>query len=340
MRKNHGLLFPWLPALTILVSMGLSGCSSVSGPDPRLEERARTQVDYELKNVESDIVTSDGVRLHYWLYERGTPAVTIFLHGGPGMDSSMFRQMGAAERYADAFGSLLVFDQRGCGLSEAEPSLANTLTFARSIRDIEELRAHVIPNSDVIIYGRSFGGLLAVHYAASMPKHVLGYILDVPGIFFGPTNDQGRETLHELHTDKESSEILGQSALSVAIRQERDKVSKTFPQELEGTEVSSDTELSAEPWNPGATFVTNENLFNEDYYPLLSSLKDIPTLVISGEYDTVVSAAAIDAMKPYLKQATFLEFPKAWHFATYVHEAETHAAIENLFERMAQGEGI
>ena len=67
--------------------------------------------------VEGDIMTSDGVRLHYWFYNRGTETVTIFLHGGPGRETYDFRDTYMPDGYADRFGSLLVFDQRGGGRS-------------------------------------------------------------------------------------------------------------------------------------------------------------------------------------------------------------------------------
>ncbi|MDO5605141.1 MAG: prolyl aminopeptidase [Paracoccus sp. (in: a-proteobacteria)] len=106
---------------------------------------------------------------------RGSPVVV--LHGGPGGGTSPFMR-----RFFDpAHYRVVLFDQRGCGLSRPHASLSANTT-AHLIADIETIRETLdIPRWDV--FGGSWGATLALAYAQAHPGRVTALILR--GVFLG-----------------------------------------------------------------------------------------------------------------------------------------------------------
>lgn len=268
--------------------------------------------------VEGDLFADDGVRIHYWFYNRGTETTTIFLHGGPGHGTGDFREIQAND-YADTFGSLLVFDQRGGGFSETNPIIADSLTIDRFIKDINELRDFLIPGKPVIIFGRSFGGVLATFYGASHPENVKAFVLVAPGPFDFPDSPQQRQALLD---------DVGQEKLTWASKNDSILIKKRVPAPTEdmpqetGPESEEEAALMAPILDVGSTFQNNEPLFyTTTHYDLLPEIGDIPMLVVFGKYDQIVPPASIEAMKPFVRNGTF-ETLEGNHLAAYAYQKE------------------
>ena len=274
---------------------------------------------------EGDFYTSDGTRIHYWYYNRGTPIVTIFLHGGPGGSTSDFRNTGQATAYANAFGSLLAFDQRGGGQSEKSADLASTITYPRFIQDINELRSALIPGHEVIIFGRSFGGPLAARYADSHPEGVRGYILAAPGPFAATKEIIGEQRVALVSSiSPEEMNRVAASEKSIVLRLAEER--GTLEHETNLILPGEDGDLDV-----GNAFSMYGGYFTEDEYHRLSAFANVPTLIEYGSYDTQVPPLSVEAMKPYLPNATFLELAGG-HGAAYTHEEEFFAGVQKLFD--------
>jgi len=105
--------------------------------------------------------------------EDGVPVV--FLHGGPGTGCELYhRQLFDPEKYR-----IILFDQRGCGRSNPHASLKNNTT-QDIIADMEKIREE-LGIEKWVVAGGSWGSTLALAYAETHPKKVLGLI--VRGIF-------------------------------------------------------------------------------------------------------------------------------------------------------------
>jgi len=105
--------------------------------------------------------------------EDGVPVV--FLHGGPGTGCELYhRQLFDPEKYR-----IILFDQRGCGRSNPHASLENNTT-QDIIADMEKIREE-LGIEKWVVAGGSWGSTLALTYAETHPKKVLGLI--VRGIF-------------------------------------------------------------------------------------------------------------------------------------------------------------
>ena len=110
---------------------------------------------------------------------RGFPV--LFLHGGPGS-----RTRPAHRRYFDPqFYRIILFDQRGCGLSTpAGFIVANTTQHL--VADVEQLRRS-LGVQRWLLFGGSWGSTLALAYAIAHPEAVAGMILR--GVFLGSAEE-------------------------------------------------------------------------------------------------------------------------------------------------------
>jgi proline iminopeptidase len=99
----------------------------------------------------------------------GAP-VLIAHHGGGGI-GSLAEPKSTFGPLADKF-RVLVFDARGCGLSQAVPPYSH----AQWAADVDALREW-IGAEQVVIAGGSYGGLIAMEYAIHYPERVRAMIL-------------------------------------------------------------------------------------------------------------------------------------------------------------------
>jgi proline iminopeptidase len=116
----------------------------------------------------------NGVRLWYKVAGKATPGAPplLFLHGGPGYNSYSFEAQ--AGRALEGRLRMIYLDQRGSGRSERPWSGAYSV--AAMVEDIEALRKQLgVPK--LALMGHSFGGALALEYAAAYPQHVASMVL-------------------------------------------------------------------------------------------------------------------------------------------------------------------
>jgi proline iminopeptidase len=109
--------------------------------------------------------------------ESGNPngLPVLFLHGGPGFGCCAdHRRFFDPESYR-----IILFDQRGAGLSTPHASLENNTTQAL-VQDMETIRIH-LGVEQWVLFGGSWGSTLALVYAQTHPTRVLNMILR--GIF-------------------------------------------------------------------------------------------------------------------------------------------------------------
>ncbi|MFV0293282.1 MAG: prolyl aminopeptidase [Paracoccus sp. (in: a-proteobacteria)] len=105
----------------------------------------------------------------------GRPVVV--LHGGPGGGCSPFmRRFFDPDHYR-----IILFDQRGCGLSTPHASIEANTTW-HLVADIERIRK-ALGILTWTVFGGSWGATLALAYAQSHPRSVTGLVLR--GVFLG-----------------------------------------------------------------------------------------------------------------------------------------------------------
>lgn len=122
----------------------------------------------------------EGGRVWYEVHGTGTRTPLLVLHGGPGIPHDYLANLALLgdER------PVVFYDQLGCGQSDrpADPALWTRERFAR---ELAAVRA-ALGLDEVILYGHSWGSILAVDYlsgrAGERPRGVRGVILAGPAL--------------------------------------------------------------------------------------------------------------------------------------------------------------
>lgn len=125
--------------------------------------------------TDGNIYIKDG-NIHYQTFGGGRDTLLI-INGGPGMSSEGFAGL-ATELGKDAF--CIIYDQRGTGKSHIAEINNKTITMDLMVEDIESLRKG-LGISEWIVFGQSFGGMLASYYTVIHPEKVKGAILSSSG---------------------------------------------------------------------------------------------------------------------------------------------------------------
>ncbi len=114
---------------------------------------------------------ADGTRLHGWYCPAEQPrAVLLFAHGNAGNLSDRSGLMRYFQKQLRV--TALIFDYRGYGRSEGVPTVTGILQDARAARTCLARRA-AVPQSQIVLMGRSLGGAVVVQLAAEAPARSL-----------------------------------------------------------------------------------------------------------------------------------------------------------------------
>ena len=127
----------------------------------------------------------NGVKLWYKVAGQAEPgqAPVLFLHGGPGYNSYSFER--TTGKQLETHLQMIYLDERGSGRSE-RPADAD-YSMPTLVADVEALRKRLgVPQ--LTLMGHSFGGTIALEYAARHPEHVQKLIIldgaaDMPATF-------------------------------------------------------------------------------------------------------------------------------------------------------------
>jgi proline iminopeptidase len=130
-----------------------------------------------LSSAQDGSFVTDGVALHYRSTGTGTPIV--LLSGGPGFEVDYMIPVGD---FLPAGYRRIFFEQRGTGRSRLKMTAEN-MTLRVVVADLDALRVH-LKQERLLLVGHSWGGMLAMAYAAAHPDRVDRLVLIGSG---GPT---------------------------------------------------------------------------------------------------------------------------------------------------------
>lgn len=301
------------------LSVGLVGAASGQAGAPGLAEGVHQ-------------VTVDSVRLWYRVAGHGAadaPPV-VFLHGGPGQGSVHFATLAgpAMERRL----RMVYLDQRGSGLSERPASGAYSM--ALLVEDLEGVRK-TLGVEKIALVGHSFGGALALEYAAKYPGHVAALVF-AAGLWDAPTQMRLRcQTVNQRFGDV-GRRVLGDSAAAVFARgecdwfwnapdAEREAMNNAlmFPDSavrirLDSAQAASGQQNTGELGN--ALF--GQGLLRWRFAD--ASKLTMPVLVIAGRHDGAVVPEGARRLVAELLNARFVEYENSGHFV-YLDETERFA---------------
>jgi len=269
-------------------------------------------------------VVVNNVRLWYRVAGRaaaGVPPV-VFLHGGPGQGSYHFAAL--VGPYMERSLRMVYFDQRGSGNSERP--WTGEYSMATLVEDIEGLRRELgVPQ--IALIGHSFGGDLALEYAATYPTRVARLVI-VSGMWSLPV--QGRYQCERIRTVYAA---LAHAADSVATGPDetcawfwRLPASQRTPL-YEALMFPDSTVRARLDSTVSASGLRNTGelsaaLSREGYPPFTSFIKvTMPTLVIAGRLDGALVPRGLQELTERLPNATFVEYDRSGHFV-YLDEPD------------------
>jgi proline iminopeptidase len=109
-----------------------------------------------------------------WTKRVGSGAVKVLLlHGGPGFPHDYLEAMESFLPQADI--EMYYYDQLGVGNSDI-PDDSSLWTLPRFTAEVEEVRRG-LNLTDFVLYGHSWGGILAIEYALRYQQHLRGLVI-------------------------------------------------------------------------------------------------------------------------------------------------------------------
>ncbi len=114
-----------------------------------------------------------GFKLYYRIFgEPGEAGTVLCLHGGPGVPHGYLAPLVDLTRYGYR---VVLFDQLGVGRSDL-PSDPALFTLAHNVEEVEAIRGS-LELGRVHLMGSSYGGLLALAYAAKYQQHLRSLVI-------------------------------------------------------------------------------------------------------------------------------------------------------------------
>ena len=257
--------------------------------------------------------TRDGVQLFYRAAGSGTPIV--FLSGGPGFEVDY---MTPVADFVPPSYQRIFYEQRGTGRSRLATMTADNMSLRHVVADLEALRVH-LKQDRLFLVGHSWGGMLAMAYAAAHPDRIDRMILIGPG---GPTlefTDWFNDNIHmrlrpeDVEAERYWSEApkRGVDVNKAALEQVRAITPGYFFERAKGLAFASQLPEGT------LTLPVNTLLFADmakgyDSRPGLRQL-DRPVLIIQGHQDPVGDKTAED-IHAAIKSSTLVYLNQCGHF--------------------------
>lgn len=256
----------------------------------------------------------------------GTALPVIAVNGGPGLSHSYMLQNDMWQKVA-AKRLVVFYDQRGTGASKrVQPGAPQTMD--AQVADLEAVRAKLGLDKAAIV-GDSYGGLLAMAYAAAHPEHVAKLVLSDSA---APSSKSMVHLLPQTFPDIEEQDAveekkLGGTTDAAAQAGLRNHFKMIFysPAKRDAYMAHMGS-LGYEPQVAEAVSKATETL---DLTPNLTAFR-FPTLVISGRYDMNVAPLTAWNMAHAIPGAKIVFFEQSGHLPSY-EEPERYRAVLKQF---------
>jgi proline iminopeptidase len=266
------------------------------------------------------VALPDGYKINVEQVGDGLPL--IVLHGGPGLDHSMFRP------YLDSLGDefrLFYVDERGQGRSErVDPTTLSLEVFARDV----DLLAEALELDGFALLGHSFGAIIATYHATELGS-AAAYVIS-----------GGGDSSDALDMDVEASlEALGDDRETIAASWEAEKTVETEEQLKQLLRDQMPFHFHGEP-PPGYAektvgspevlrYFASIGYGAFDYRPKLSSVRK-PTLIVVGEHDRTTTPRAARVLHEGIANSELVVIPDAGHMS-FVEQTEPYLGAVRRF---------
>jgi proline iminopeptidase len=248
----------------------------------------------------------------------GTALPIIAVNGGPGLSHAYMMQNDLWQRIGKNR-LVVLYDQRGTGASKRVQSAASQSAVSQSmdaqVADLDAIR-QALGLTKFALLGDSYGGLIAMAYAAAHPEHVAKLILsDSPG----PSWQSIVHLLPDVFPDIEEQNAqeeqkLGPTTEAAARASLRNHFRMIFySPEKRDAYMSRMGDLGYEPAVGEAVSKATADL---DLAPKLAGFQ-FPTLVINGRYDMNVAPLTAWRLAHAIPGAKVVFFEQSGHLPAY-----------------------
>lgn len=269
-----------LMVLALLVTVvGASACGA--GGVTTSEQTAAYRFFVQERELKAEDVT-----LHVRIVgEPEASEVLVTIHGGPGNSSDYMLSL---EPLANEGLAVVSYDQRGTGRS-SQPS--GGYGMSNYVADLETVREAVGADA-VHLLGHSWGGVVALRYAAAHPQRVKSIILMGSGVLTPEATQEGQRNRGQRIAELQAQGAMPKNIISMI---------DLLPAYFADPAFKMPDELRDMEYNPEVEQLTWSALDDYDFSEGLDTLGQ-PVLVLWGE-DDPFGMAYVDATKQTLQQA-------------------------------------
>lgn len=270
-----------------------------------------------------NVELSDGGSL--FVQELGDGFPLIVLHGGPGMDHTMFRPY--LDPLAEDFRVLYV-DQRGQGRSErVDPASLTLEVFARDV----SLLAEALGLDEYAVLGHSFGAIVTTWHAVNLGT-ATAYVIS-----------GGGDSSDKLLADVEASlQAMGEAGIPIADSWEQEKTVETDEELKELLRVQMPFHFAGDPpagygeetiGTPGVLrHFANVGYGDFDFTPDLGRVEK-PTLLVVGEKDRTTTTRAARVLHDGIAGSELVVVPGVGHMSLVEAQDEYLEAVRGFLRR-------
>lgn len=292
-------------------------------------------------------VTTPAGTFQVWVKRIGNnPRLRVLLlHGGPG---ATHEYLEACDSYLPAAGiEYYYYDQLGSGFSDQpdEPSLWEVDRFADEVEQVRQ--ALGLDRDSFVLYGQSWGGILAIEYALRHQRHLRGLVISnmmssVPAYnayaeqVLMPRMDQA--ALAEIKALEAKGDIENPRYLELLYEQHyvhhvlRMPVAE-WPDPVQRGFAHINPAIYVSMQGPSELGISaSAKLAGWDRTEDLAAI-EVPTLAIGARYDTM-DPAHMDMMADRLPRGRYLYCPQGSHLAMYDDKQAYFAGLTSFLQSL------
>jgi proline iminopeptidase len=266
--------------------------------------------------------------------QSGVPV--LMLHGGPGLSHKHL--IGFEEMLAPHGYQLFFYDQLGSGNSD-KPTDTSLWTIERFTDEVEEVRLG-LGLENFLLFGYSWGGMVAIEYALKYQQHLQGLVISNIGAsaadYKTRMSDIRRNFPAEIQAELTRFEQVGevanpeyQSLISTWLYQQYFCRLQPMPESL----TEDLKQLSHGPYSTlwgYNDFKVVGNTQNWNRWPDLEKIT-VPTLVMGAHYD-IVDPARLQQLAQKLPHGQFFDSKTGSHFSFLEDQENYFGALLKFFD--------
>lgn len=256
----------------------------------------------------------DGIEIYYEVRGAKTGIPLFVLNGGPGFDHQYFLANSAFEELGNTR-PIIFYDQRGTGNS---PKLIinQTATMQDQAEDLEAL-IKLLGYKKIDLAGHSFGGFLAMAYAAIFPEQVSHLIL----IDSMPSKYSSDYSKFETEYPKEFEE-MEQKRVEGELKGDRKAMRESlvaYMKMLFYSPQKRDTFIAASTSLTYNADVNSKVNVSAEIYDLTPDLKNLamPVLIIHGRHDANIALESSENIQKTIPKSKLVIFEESGHLPFY-----------------------